>query len=105
MKITDKMFEEMVKITKLYNVYWWHTDHGRFIEGKIANLKLRRAYLQLQRHYNWSNNKLEKFFNVVVEIESQTFLNTSGVPWDKDLKECEEYLDSLTKEDISFTKF
>ncbi len=105
MKITDKMFSDIVKIAKLYNIYCWHTGHERFKESKIANLKLAKAYLQLQKHYNWSNKKLDKFFHIAAEVTYQAFRNTSGVPWDKGLKECEEYLDSLTKEDIPFTKF
>ena len=105
MKITDKMFSDIVKIAKLYNIYCWHTGHERFKESKIANLKLARAYLQLQKHYHWSNNKLEKFFCIAAKVTYQAHRNTSGDPFDKNIKECEEYLDSLTKEDIPFTEF
>lgn len=105
MKITDKMFEDMVKIAKLYNVYCYYMDHRKRKESKIANLKLARAYLQLQKHYHWSNNKLEKFFGIAAKVTYQAHRNTSGDPFDKNIKECEEYLDSLTKEDIPFTEF
>ena len=105
MKITDKMFEDMVKIAKLYNVYCCHIDHWRFKESKVADLKLGKACLQLQKHYHWSNNKLENFFGIAAKVTYQAHRNTSGDPFDKNIKECEEYLDSLTKEDIPFTEF
>ena len=74
MKITDKMFEEIINIVKLRI----SGDQYRKTRKPCKDIDLKRIkiYHKLQKKYNWSNQKLRKFNFLVRELYRAAIMTT-----------------------------
>ncbi len=71
MKVTDRMFEEMVNITKLMINIHNYLEVEDKSSYKKAVAKEQKLYCKLKKHYNWSNKRLDAFWNLTGGLYTQ----------------------------------
>ena len=68
MKITDKMFEELVNITKIMIDIHNYLEIKDKTSCKKANKNILKICYKLKKHYSWSNKKMYNFWNLAQEL-------------------------------------